>query len=356
MTDKWILIVDDEDGILAVLKGSLTKLGDEYHVITASDGKSALEQVKQRQFDLIVTDYRMAGMDGLTLLEQIRQIQSDARVILMTAYGSATVESEASRLKAYRYLSKPLEINTFRQVVKEATGNNQSNQSGFLVLSDADYREVIQILKKFQAEVGARYIFLTDGEGRYIAFIGTEDHIHLETVASLLGGSVATFIEAGKIIDNDDNAINLAYREAKHSCLYVVSAGHQFLLIIVIDNNPYAIRIGSVWYSARATISTLQEKFKKAEFTNQQKILGDDPEAAISGGLREILSGKDPSSTEENSNWSNNNKSEEVYQTPEEVRSTSPRLLSFSDAALLGIIPENEETKTLHANLEKEKD
>src|SRR5271157_3828860 len=134
MADKWILIVDDEDSILSILKNSLIKLGREYRVVTAPDGYTALDQLKQFHFDLVVTDYKMAGMNGLELLDRIHQAQPKVRVILMTAYGNSSVEAEASRLKAYRYLSKPLEIETFRQVVKEATGSAASTPPGVLVL------------------------------------------------------------------------------------------------------------------------------------------------------------------------------------------------------------------------------
>ncbi len=290
MVDKWILIVDDEEGILSVLKGSLKKLGEEYHVVTATNGQGALQAMGARRFDLVVTDYKMAGMDGLALLEQIRLTQADIRVILMTAYGSPSVESRAVHLNAYRYLAKPLEIDAFRKIVKEALGNAIKQSGGIPVLSDFDYREVVQILEKLQGDVGARYIFLTDNEGRYIAFVGVEDDIKLATVSSLLGGSIATLIEAGKAIDHDDEASNLAYRESKNGYLYVVNAGTQFQLIIVISRSSYPCRLGSVWYYAQNTVELLRKKFEQSENTQPENLLGDNAEQAVFGGLQEILS------------------------------------------------------------------
>ena len=79
MADKWILIVDDDDSILSILKNSLIKLGHEYQVVTASDGYQALDQLKQFHFDLVVTDYKMAGMNGLELLDKIHQAQTEVR-------------------------------------------------------------------------------------------------------------------------------------------------------------------------------------------------------------------------------------------------------------------------------------
>ncbi len=289
MSDKWILIVDDEESILTVLKSSLKRLGQEYRVVTVTNGQAALEQIKQRSFDLVVTDYKMAGLDGLRLLEQIRLERPDTRVILMTAYGSSSVEAEASRLKAYRYIAKPLEINAFREIVKEAVAQNRPGFSGIFVLSENDYREVVQILRKLQADVGARYIFLTDNEGRYIAFTGIDDNVNFRKIAALLGGSIATLIEAGRTIDNDEEAINLGYREAKKGNLYVINIGRQFLLIIVIDRGPSSSRLGTVWYCAQATVMTLRGKFEHAEYTSAENLLGENLEQAIAVGLQDVF-------------------------------------------------------------------
>ena len=289
MSDKWILIVDDEESILTVLKSSLKRLGQEYRVVTVTNGQAALEQIKQRPFDLVVTDYKMAGLDGLRLLEQIRLERPDTRVILMTAYGSSSVEAEASRLKAYRYIAKPLEINAFREIVKEAVGQNKPGFSGIFVLSENDYREVVHILRKLQADVGARYIFLTDNEGRYIAFTGIDDDVNFRKIAALLGGSIATLIEAGRTIDNDEEAINLGYREAQKGNLYVINIGRQFLLIIVIDRGPSSSRLGTVWYCAQTTVMALREKFGHAEYTNAENMLGENLEQAIAGGLQDVF-------------------------------------------------------------------
>ena len=113
MSQKWILLVDNEESILAVMIGSLNKLGQEYYVVTALDGQAALEQIKQRRFDLVVTDFKMPGMNGLLLLEQIHLVRPDTPVILMTAYPNPDVEAEASRLNAYRYLTKPVKMESF---------------------------------------------------------------------------------------------------------------------------------------------------------------------------------------------------------------------------------------------------
>jgi CheY-like chemotaxis protein len=200
MADFWVLIVDDEDGVLSVLKNSLRKLGDQFRVSTATGGEDAMDMLIQRKYDLVVTDYKMAGMNGLELLEKVHAIRPETRVILMTAYGSAAVESEAARLQAYRYLPKPLEIESFRRIVREAAGDALPDASGILVLSEKDYRDVDRILCQLQGDVAARCILMADGEGRCLARAGNTEYLDLTQLASLLGGSMTTLGEAGKAV------------------------------------------------------------------------------------------------------------------------------------------------------------
>ena len=281
MGDKWILIVDDEEAILSVLQRSLKKLGSEYNVVTAPDGYAALDALRQRPFDLVVTDYKMAGMNGLELLETIRALQPDARVILMTAYGNSSLEAEANRLQAYRYLAKPLEIDAFRQIIKESLEDIAVSRPGILILSDERYRQVNDLLNQLQADIGARCIFLTDAEGHFFASIGDTKKLPMEQIACLVGGSVATLLEAGRVIDGEADTANLAYREGKRENLCVVNIGRQLLLIIVIERGPYSSRLGSVWYYAQQAAQALREKLGEAEYAHPQQVFAEDLEQAV---------------------------------------------------------------------------
>jgi DNA-binding NtrC family response regulator len=132
MSYKRILIVDDEESVLTILKHSLKKLGPDCEVLTANNGFAALDELQTQKFDLVVTDYNMEQINGLELIEAINHLQPTARVIMITAYGSDALEAEARRLRVYHYFTKPLEINDFRQVVREALSkpaNNRPNLS-----------------------------------------------------------------------------------------------------------------------------------------------------------------------------------------------------------------------------------
>jgi CheY-like chemotaxis protein len=119
---KRILIVDDEESVLFVLYNGLLKLDDGYdiEVDKAHDGPEALERLRQRRFDLMITDLRLPGMDGIELTEAARELDSDIAVIWVTAYDYQKARRDAERLGVYRCLDKPLEIDEIRSIAREA--------------------------------------------------------------------------------------------------------------------------------------------------------------------------------------------------------------------------------------------
>jgi DNA-binding NtrC family response regulator len=100
-----ILIVDDEKDILRALEFILSREG--YSVSTATSGEEAIELLKKDEYDLVLTDLRMEGMDGLEVLQRTLQMRPSTLVIIMTAY--ATVESAVTAMKmgASDYIVKP---------------------------------------------------------------------------------------------------------------------------------------------------------------------------------------------------------------------------------------------------------
>jgi len=103
-----ILIVDDEKNIRTMLASYVRARGHSVEV--AADGVAALEMVRRENYDLVFSDVRMVGLDGLALLRAIRQRWPDVVVVLMTAYATVAQAVEAMRAGAYDYLVKPFSI------------------------------------------------------------------------------------------------------------------------------------------------------------------------------------------------------------------------------------------------------
>jgi DNA-binding NtrC family response regulator len=117
---KRILVVDDERSVAFLLSENLAELDPCYQVQVAHSGEEALSRVVAKPFDLIITDLRMPGMDGLELIRHVQEVSPDTRTILITAYGDKDVEQEAGNLGVYRYVTKPFKTDEFTQIVEQA--------------------------------------------------------------------------------------------------------------------------------------------------------------------------------------------------------------------------------------------
>ena len=101
-----VLVVDDEEGIRDFVTDALE---DDGHVtVQAKDGAEAAERLRAQAFDLMITDLRMPGLDGMTLVRAARAEQPEMEVIVLTAHASVETAVEAMKLGAFDYLRKPI--------------------------------------------------------------------------------------------------------------------------------------------------------------------------------------------------------------------------------------------------------
>src|SRR5688500_8205403 len=103
---QTVLVVDDEANILEALQKVLSKEG--FEVLTAGNGRQALEILRRQPVRVMITDLRMPGMTGDDLLKAAKAITPEVEIIVMTAYGTIENAVEAMKLGAYDFVSKPL--------------------------------------------------------------------------------------------------------------------------------------------------------------------------------------------------------------------------------------------------------
>src|SRR4030095_5936701 len=101
-----ILVADDEPGLREFITDSLEL--DDHTVVPAKDGREAAKILDERGFDLVLTDLKMPGLDGMGLLRKVRAEQTEVEVIVMTAHGTVDNAVEAMKLGAFEYLQKPI--------------------------------------------------------------------------------------------------------------------------------------------------------------------------------------------------------------------------------------------------------
>ena len=103
-----VLVVDDESSIRELLQKTLALA--EYDVDTAPDGRAALERLRLGNYDLLIADLKMPGMDGLTLIREARRLIADLPVIIITGFSTESSAIEAVNLGVAGYLTKPFRV------------------------------------------------------------------------------------------------------------------------------------------------------------------------------------------------------------------------------------------------------
>ncbi|MBD8071362.1 response regulator [Bacillus sp. PS06] len=115
--EEKILIVDDQYGIRILLNEVFQKEG--YTTFQAANGLQAIDIVTKHSPDLVLLDMKIPGMDGIEILKKLKEIDSDIRVIIMTAYGELDMIQEAKDLGAITHFAKPFDIDEIREAVKK---------------------------------------------------------------------------------------------------------------------------------------------------------------------------------------------------------------------------------------------
>ncbi|MCF8076976.1 MAG: response regulator [Desulfotignum sp.] len=166
MTNK-LLVVDDEEGIREILEITLTDAG--YDVLTAENGFAGLDMVKTHKPDIVLTDIRMPGMDGMALLKSVKQLFPDIEVIMITGYGDANLAIESLKTGAVDFISKPVNQDVLDIALKRANDRILTREK----LADHTRNLEFLVAEKTRklAESEKRYIQLFNESPAYISIL-----------------------------------------------------------------------------------------------------------------------------------------------------------------------------------------
>jgi two-component system response regulator HydG len=122
---KTLLIVDDDVAHRTMLR---ILLDWQYEISEADDGSMAIEEVRERHFDMILMDIRMPGVSGIEALDQIRSLKPDVPVVMMTAYFSVEIAAQVRKRGASDCLGKPFDFDELKQIIERAMVSSRPQQ------------------------------------------------------------------------------------------------------------------------------------------------------------------------------------------------------------------------------------
>jgi DNA-binding NtrC family response regulator len=179
MTQARVLVVDDKDNIVKLLARILSP---EFEVTTAEDGTRALGLLAATEFDVIVSDIRMPGADGMVVLRETRRLHPDTEVILMTAFATVQDAVAAMKLGAYDYLQKPFEPDEALMLVRRAAERRQlraqardlqaalagARRLGSLVAESPAMRKVLELVHRAASSDATALVTGESGTGKEV--------------------------------------------------------------------------------------------------------------------------------------------------------------------------------------------
>jgi len=133
-----ILIVDDEPKLGVLLAGTMEDAG--HNCETDTDPTAAIEKIKNRRFDVILTDIKMEPVDGMAVLQAAQEHQADTPVVMMTAYGSTSGAVAAMKAGAVDYLTKPLDLDEVTILVDRLLEGKRTQQRAEQLAEDFEKR------------------------------------------------------------------------------------------------------------------------------------------------------------------------------------------------------------------------
>ncbi len=119
-----ILILDDEPIVCKRLRPAFQKAG--YEVETFTDSASAMARIEEKQFDIIITDLKMKGTDGMHFLARIKEIAPETGVVVITGFATSETAKESFRKGAFDFVAKPFKLSDIIETVRRLDENRRA--------------------------------------------------------------------------------------------------------------------------------------------------------------------------------------------------------------------------------------
>ncbi len=249
-----VLIVEDESKVAFFLQESLEALEQGPQVVSVPSAEEALHELAYTSFEVLVTDLRMPGMNGLELIRRAQEMQPGITTILITAYGSDEVQTEAAQLGVFHYFTKPFHIDDFVETVLRALRENPLPSDSVLTGDQVD--RVARHLEDLRQKVGAQGAFLADEMGRLLVRRGGSVSLNEE---EMLGYARESFLSAVRMARylGEKHVFNLNYHQGTAYDVYTAGVGERFFLTLTFDRRVRSSQIGLVWLYTRQTVEQL---------------------------------------------------------------------------------------------------
>jgi signal transduction histidine kinase len=235
-----ILVVDDEANVLLTVVAILQQEG--YDVDSAPSGAAAIEAIRASHYDLVLTDLKMPGINGLRVLEEVRKISPSTVTVMMTGYGSVGSALEAVQHGAYEYLLKPTEVADLKAAVRRSLERKRLSEIDTLYRIGKTLTSSLdpQAIAKEVTDAVRQVLGVANACMISFASSGPEAEDPLRHL--LRDAAVLPYLERGEVISNLDLVPAMerwASQRAAQSYVFVPGiANGRLICVLSSDNGP----------------------------------------------------------------------------------------------------------------------
>jgi CheY-like chemotaxis protein len=270
MWPKRVLVVDDEPVMRVGLAEILEQLGSGYVIETSSNGREALAMIRSNNYSLVLTDYKMLGMNGLQLARAIRRLSPDTRVVLMTAYSTSQLRNTALRLELDGYVDKPFSVDQIRKLVERIVENGEKEDlqhstappmrspipaevSQDTVAEPSAPISIHGLLEGLLADTHARCVLLVSSAGYLVDSAGRTHGLPVPSLSALIAADFAAAAELSLLLGNP-SVFKASHHEGTECHVYTCHVNEDMLLAVVFGARSQS---GAIWFFAKRTAAAL---------------------------------------------------------------------------------------------------
>ncbi|MBI5566343.1 MAG: response regulator [Chloroflexi bacterium] len=276
-----ILVVDDSPQVCKALGDVLKASG--YLARTAPSAERALQIIETDRFDLVITDLKMSGMNGMELAKKIFEQLPGVPVIILTGFGDMDAVIAALRSGVADFLKKPFSIDEVLSVVKRELTKSQARPPTVIptrltsaperpprvyIFGQRDLEQIDAVLSKLRAQAGADSALLVEEAGYVIAAKGLVNTADLDTISNLIAGARSSSASLASLLGESQD-FSTSYMEGQKVSVYNTALGRGLYLVVIV---PKGTKQGLVWLYAKESAVEIDRIVRRATDTMQKQV------------------------------------------------------------------------------------
>lgn len=259
---KRVLIVDDEPIIVELLAEGLRKMDDHYIIETAATGEDALTKISQIEYALVISDYKMPGLNGLELAQIIRQKSPKTRLVIITAYGSENLKDKGEFMRVDAFLDKPVSLKKVREIVMQVVGEAAHGEDDRLEKEPDLPGDIKESLSTLKVNVNARAVLLLSASGHLLEMAGNDKSLDIPNISTLVAANFMAATELAKLLGNE-SVFRSSYYEGPNYNVYAHDLNGDCFLAVIFGSRS---KSGMVRFYTSAAIETLKPLLENIDF------------------------------------------------------------------------------------------